>query len=268
MSDAPSAKKAKLEPKYELLYWPGLPGRGEFVRVALEATGIPYKDTSNESKAGIQSLIGVISKKDIEGDEAPALCPPILRNPTTGLLISQTPNILLYLSDAEVTLHPSPASQPDLKYLVNQYALTALDLTNEAHNAHHPVAVSLFYSDQKAESLRFAKEFRTLRIPKFFSFFDRVVRFNASKFPDTKYLVGEKITHADTTVWQAIDGVSFAFPGKIKELREKGELEALFKWYDELKEEEWLKEYLGSSRRLAYGDGIFRYYPELDVEQE
>ncbi|PKD78697.1 glutathione S-transferase, partial [Escherichia coli] len=27
---------------YDLWYWDGIPGRGEFVRLALEAGGIPY----------------------------------------------------------------------------------------------------------------------------------------------------------------------------------------------------------------------------------
>ena len=31
---------------YELFYWPGLPGRGEFVRLVLEDAGVPYIDTA------------------------------------------------------------------------------------------------------------------------------------------------------------------------------------------------------------------------------
>jgi len=29
---------------YDLWYWPGIPGRGEFVRLALEAGHLPYRD--------------------------------------------------------------------------------------------------------------------------------------------------------------------------------------------------------------------------------
>jgi glutathione S-transferase len=47
-----SDKKAPTHPAYELLYWPGMPGRGEFVRLAFEAAGVSYKDPSNESKDG------------------------------------------------------------------------------------------------------------------------------------------------------------------------------------------------------------------------
>jgi glutathione S-transferase len=42
----------KTHPQYELLYWPGIPGRGEFIRLAFEAAGVSYKDVSNASKDG------------------------------------------------------------------------------------------------------------------------------------------------------------------------------------------------------------------------
>ena len=47
-----SNKKARTQPPYELLYWPGIPGRGEFIRLAFEAAGVSYKDVANESKDG------------------------------------------------------------------------------------------------------------------------------------------------------------------------------------------------------------------------
>jgi glutathione S-transferase len=48
-----SNKKARTHPPYELLYWPGIPGRGEFIRLAFEAAGVSYKDVSNEEKDGM-----------------------------------------------------------------------------------------------------------------------------------------------------------------------------------------------------------------------
>ncbi|KAJ6258322.1 hypothetical protein Dda_6362 [Drechslerella dactyloides] len=263
MAEGQPAKKAKLDVKYELLYWPSMPGRGEFVRLALEASGVPYKDTANQEDNGIQKMLAVL--KDTQS-HAPVLCPPLLRvhGDDGPLIISQTPNILLYLGDHEPV---APATND--KYLVHQYALTALDLTNEAHNVHHPVAISQYYDDQKPEAVRAAAEFRGERIPKFFGYFDRALTYNkSSSGGDDRgyaYLVGDKVTYADTTVWQVVDGVSFAFPAKVKEMREKGECKELWAFYDGLKKEEWLSSYLESSRRMKYSDGIFRYYKELDV---
>ena len=35
--------------RYELYYWPGIQGRGEFVRLALEDAGADYSFASSES---------------------------------------------------------------------------------------------------------------------------------------------------------------------------------------------------------------------------
>lgn len=40
----------KSTPKYTLIYWGGIPGRGEYVRLALQYAGEPY-DQINDSVA-------------------------------------------------------------------------------------------------------------------------------------------------------------------------------------------------------------------------
>ncbi|TAM33408.1 MAG: glutathione S-transferase, partial [Rhodanobacter sp.] len=37
---------------YKLYYWPGIQGRGEFVRLALEAVGAAYLDVARGSEGG------------------------------------------------------------------------------------------------------------------------------------------------------------------------------------------------------------------------
>jgi hypothetical protein len=39
MADTPSTGA---QPRYELYYWPGLPGRGEFIRLAFNLHGTPF----------------------------------------------------------------------------------------------------------------------------------------------------------------------------------------------------------------------------------
>ena len=41
---------------YELHYWPTIPGRGEFVRLALEAAGAAYVDVARGDEAAGQGL--------------------------------------------------------------------------------------------------------------------------------------------------------------------------------------------------------------------
>ena len=38
--------------RYELYYWPEIQGRGEFVRLALEQAGAPYRDMAREDGPG------------------------------------------------------------------------------------------------------------------------------------------------------------------------------------------------------------------------
>jgi len=38
--------------RYQLYYWPTIPGRGEFVRLALEQAGAEYEDVARASGRG------------------------------------------------------------------------------------------------------------------------------------------------------------------------------------------------------------------------
>jgi len=258
MASEPSSKKARTTLSYTLVYWPGMPGRGEFVRLALEATATPYTDLCNGSKPDAGPVFAAL-----KADTDPIFAPPILKVAGEGkdgaeLVLYQTPNILLYLGEK---LGLVGSDETD-KWAVNAYALTALDLNNEAHDTHHPIANMLYYEDQKDEALKKAKDFREVRIPKFFSFFERVLKYNEST-GQGKYLVGGKLTYADTTVWHVLNGVQFAFPKEVE--ARKTDYPLLFgTFYPAVEEQEHLKEYLASERRLPYSQGIFRHYPELD----
>ena len=54
--------------RYELYYWPGIQGRGEFVRLALEESGADYLDTAllPEAKGGgVAALEPYLSGDDV-----------------------------------------------------------------------------------------------------------------------------------------------------------------------------------------------------------
>ena len=61
--------------RYELYYWSGLPGRGEFVRLALEEAGAPYRDIACE-KGGDDRLMRFTANKRLEH---PSFAPPFLK---------------------------------------------------------------------------------------------------------------------------------------------------------------------------------------------
>lgn len=57
----------------------------------------------------------------------------------------------------------------------------------------------------------------------------------------------------------------FSFPKQMDEYKAKFP-DILKTFYESIRSEAGLKEYLGSERRLPYSEGVFRYYPELDKQ--
>jgi len=265
---SPASKRQKTssisEPEYELLYWPKLPGRGEPIRLCFEETGTPYKDTTNESKQeGMGALLKLIAGDHTgEGANPPILAPPILKHGT--FTIGQLPNILLYLGP-KLGL-AGPEGDEHAIYHINQLALTALDgLSNEAHDVHHPVAVGAYYEEQKEEAKRKAKDYLSNRIPKFLGYFERVLQAEASM--GGEYLYGGVLTWADLVLWHCIDGVSHAFPKAMQNMILSGMFGKVFAHQRRIGARENIANYLESDRRQAYGKGIYRHYPELDVDR-
>ncbi|KAL2752309.1 hypothetical protein ACRALDRAFT_1077654 [Sodiomyces alcalophilus JCM 7366] len=260
---SPAAKRAKSDKDtpYHLIYWPGIPGRGEPIRLVLEDAGASYTDTATMEN-GMFTVTAQIAD-DNTGDPAnpPPLAPPILKH--GDLVISQLPNILLYLGQK---LHLAPQfgdEAGDGAYIVNQLALTALDgLSDETHDTHHPISVGLTYEEQSQESLRRAKEYVAKRLPKFLGYFERVLKGEASG--EAPWLYNGTFSYADMVLFHCLDGVKYAFPRALGKLEKSGNYERVFKLYDAVKQRPRIKAYLESNRRQKYSMGIYRHYPELD----
>lgn len=122
---------------YELWYWPGIPGRGEFPRLALEAGRIPYRDMARE--AGEDGYKALSNNMGAARDDPP-FAPPYLITPD-GTAIGQTANILLFLGER----HGLAPADPEGRLWINQVQLTIADMVAEAHDTHHPVAMSAYY---------------------------------------------------------------------------------------------------------------------------
>ncbi|GAA5862191.1 hypothetical protein JCM3774_004816 [Rhodotorula dairenensis] len=262
--------------KYELIYHAGIPGRGEFVRLFFEATATPYVDT-----ALVQGQSAV--KPYLEGsfpgaDNNPLpFAPPCLKH--GDIVISQTPNILLYLAthiptpvdldsggaeEGEPAAKKAKASAASVDdpstFHAHAFALTVLDLNNEAHDTHHPVSVGSYYEDQKQEAKRRAADFRSSRLPKFFQHFE-----DNLKRSESDYLLESGPTYADLCLFQVVDGLRFAFPKRMAKL--EPEFPKLMKLYERVKEAPRIKAYLESERRQKYSMGVFRHYDELDGDE-
>ena len=247
---------------FELLYWPGIPGRGEPIRLCFEETGTPYKDVANEAKDGVKAVRSQVDPDNIgEGGNIPSLAPPMLRR--GNLLIGQLPNILLYLGP-KLGLVPNEEEDPNGIYFVNQLALTALDgLSNELHDVHHPIAVGAFYEEQKEEAKKKAANYIENRLPKFIGYFERVLKSEASS--GGEWLYGGKLSYADLVLFHTVDGVSFALPQSIAKLKESGNYDGVFALVERVASRERISKYLKSGRRQKYSMGIYRKLSSLDL---
>jgi glutathione S-transferase len=234
---------------YELYYWPSIQGRGEFVRLALEEAGAPYVDVAREKGTG-----ALMQLWEAEEVEHPSFAPPFLK--AGRLLIGQTANILLFLGDRHGLAPKGEAG----RLWTHQIQLTIADLVVEAHDAHHPLGGDFYYEDQKPESLRRSKRFRESRIPMFLAWFENILTRNPK---GDRHLVGGRLTTADLSLFQVVEGLSYAFPKAMK--RELPKVPRAVALRDRVAERPRIKAYLQTERRIPFNEeGIFRHYPELD----
>ncbi|MBC5783913.1 glutathione S-transferase [Ramlibacter sp. USB13] len=238
---------------YELHYWPTIQGRGEFVRLALESAGADYVDVARE-EGGMEAMMGYLDGPGVK--RPPFACPFLVDG---RKVIAQTAAILLYLGPR---LELVPAGEADQLW-VHQVQLTLADLVVEAHDTHHPIASGLYYEDQKAEALRRAEDFRRNRLPKFLGWCEAVLQRNGNAGRAVPRMVGGKLTYADLSLFQVVDGLLYAFPKATKRVLRKTPLVAAL--HAGVPRHKRLADYLASERRIPFNQqGIFRRYPELD----
>lgn len=235
--------------RYRLWYWPTIQGRGEFVRLALEAAGIDYVDCARVN--GADALVADLAKHQATRG---AFAPPYLE--LDGMVIGQVANILLYLGDRHQL---APSNMAD-RLWINQLQLTIADFVAEAHNVHHPVDPAAYYEDQKDAALAAADSFRDERMPKFLGHFEQAAACNPGD-----WLIDHRWTYADTSLFQVIEGLRYAFPRRMAAIEH--DYPALIAIHGMVGELPGIRAYLRSDRRLAFNEaGIYRHYPELDGE--
>jgi len=209
---------------YELYYWRGIQGRGEFIRLALEDAGAAYADRTPE-------------------DRYRAFAPPYLK--AGRMLIAQTANILFYLGPR---LGLAPKSEARRLWL-HQQQLTVIDWLDEVHAVHHPIASSLYYEEQKREAKRRAEDFRSSRLPKFLRYFEASA--------------GGPFSYVDLSLFQMVEGLRYAFPRTMAKLERKYP-KILKMHDAVARRSRLSRYLSSGRRIAFNQHGIFRHYPELD----
>ncbi len=233
--------------RYQLFYWPGIQGRGEFVRLALEDAGASYDDVARKS-GGMGRMMAMMDGRN----RHPPFAPPFLK--AGKLVIAQVAEILFYLGPQ---LRLAPRADADRLWL-HQLQLTVADFVKEIHDTHHPLGGEFYYEDAKPEAKRYAKNFLEARAPKYLGYFETVIK--KSKGP---YTLGRNVSYMDLSLFQLIAGLRYAFPKAMKRIER--DLPRVVAVHDKVAGREGIKNYLTSPRRIPFNEsGIFRHYPELD----
>lgn len=224
------------------------------MRLALEHAGASYTDVARQEPSeggGIKALVAFLG-----GPEAPLpFAPPVLVDGEVRL--AQTAAILDYLGP-RLGLVPDGADHATGRSTALMHQLTIADLASEAHDCHHPLGTGLYYEDQKDAALLRARSFRQARLPKFTSYFERILAGTGD------WLDGAFMSYADLSLFQTVEGIAYAFPQTWA--RVSAQTPALRRHRDRVAALPTLAAYFASDRRLPFNeDGIFRHYPELDA---
>ncbi len=239
---------------YELYYWPTIQGRGEFIRLALEEAGAAYRDVALLPPArggGASAIVKVLAAR---GNARPPFAPPVLK--AGRQLIAQTSAILLFLGER---LKLAPAD-PVARLWTHQLQLTILDLYLEIFHTHHPLGDGYAYEEQKLPARRRTHDFLRVRLPKFLSYFERVLTLNRAHAP---WMAGSRLSYADLSMAQVLAGLDYAFPNASRRaLRTRPRLRAL---QAAAFARPRIARYVASGRRVDFNNAdLFRHYPELD----
>ncbi len=99
---------------YQRYYWPHIQGRGEVVRLTLEAGGAKYIDVARGADSVEAGREKILEKINQESATRPPFAPPFLID--GDIVVAQAANILFYLGPK---LGLAPSSEPDRILLTN-----------------------------------------------------------------------------------------------------------------------------------------------------
>jgi len=230
---------------YQLYYWSGIPGRGEPIRLAFEEAGVAYDDVARGPEGN--KVIARVLAGELGGLKP--FAPPVLKH--GDVVVSHVAAILQYIAP-RIGMVPDGERERAAAHAIE---LTITDFWLEMHDVHHPIAMSLYYEDQKPESKRRAKHLIEERMPKYLGWFEQAI--------SGDYVFGNTISYVDTSLFHTLAGVAFAFPRASARLA--ATIPKLHALHDRVAARPRIAAYLASPRRTPFNNhDVFRHYPELD----
>ena len=99
------------------------------------------------------------------------------------------------------------------------------------------------------------------RLPKYLQWFESIIARNPA---GSRHLVGGKLSYADLSLFQLIEGLRYAFP--LAAARVLAQTPTVMQLHGRVAALPKVAAYLRSERRIPFNEqGIFRRYPELDL---
>eukprot|EP00753_Platysulcus_tardus_P000694 PLAT10647.2.p1 GENE.PLAT10647.2~~PLAT10647.2.p1 ORF type:complete len:485 (-),score=191.11 PLAT10647.2:91-1545(-) len=172
---------------WELLYWPGFAGRGEFVRVMFEELEIPYVDI------GVREGVHMITPLRKSGP------PPLIRRGSVS--IRQTFAIVKFLAGLK-------GAKPDAledEAAADELTLDVLDALMEAMVAYHPVSMRMPAREQVEEAKVPVADFLAGRLPRYLCSWEAALA--SVEDDEPRHVAGGRLTYADLVLFNFMRGM-------------------------------------------------------------
>jgi glutathione S-transferase len=215
---------------WKLWYWPGIKGRGEYVRLAFEEAGVPYVDVGaaaaaaaaapdDDPKQGFARVRDAALSTDGRA-HFPVRCPPAISR--GGFWLCNTPCILAYLNGE---FGWDPPTREEKAHVLQILEVILSDAVQEGRLPFHPRS---FYGSHKSPENfgavcdPYLEEYATKRMPKYLDFLEAALRRSSSSSGGEEgkgtgegggnessdgdassgpFLVGGALTTADLAAW-------------------------------------------------------------------
>jgi len=234
---------------WKLHYWPGFPGRGEFVRLIFEEAGVPYEEPARTPGVQVASSEVLSIYKGQIDTGFPIFAPPIIQK--GNFFLCQTPAITSYLGK-KFGLYPDNDID---EARAHQVSLCIADYITAGRAPFHPIKPYASHHDQKEESKPFIRDFVVERLPKHLSHFEAILAYAKKTHPSSQemYVVGNKLTYVDLELFHALCATESQF----NEAWQTMEVPLVKAFTAQIAARPRIAEYLKSERRQKFaGDSM------------
>eukprot|EP01061_Rhynchopus_euleeides_P046383 TRINITY_DN878_c0_g1_i4.p1 TRINITY_DN878_c0_g1~~TRINITY_DN878_c0_g1_i4.p1 ORF type:complete len:292 (+),score=56.36 TRINITY_DN878_c0_g1_i4:103-876(+) len=202
-----------------LYYWPGIGGRGLYIRLMFALGGAEYEDRLRplrpervEDIPGSWEEVGrkvaEIRKDELSGD-FPHMAMPIITNRKRGFCMNQVPAILLFLGD----LFGLKPSDPVDAAHATQLLMQVTDVLSEVEAVYHPNARHASYYAQKEDADKAVASWLDERFDKHFSVLENALVWGKQKRgTEEGWPFFEKVTFVDVSVATLMRGYFTSLP--------------------------------------------------------